>query len=218
LNFSIEDILRFSCLLPIFLFLRLSKEEKKEKWVILLFPLSSFIHSFIYAVLLIYSTANIAFIFNSFYIPIEFITISLYFFKAISYDIHKKSLWVVVTFFALIFGFETYLNPNEQFDSLTNITESTFFIFYALVFFYENIKYPKNLFIYRQPFFWGSAAFFIFYSTTFFAFLYRQTSWASKDFIYQYLYIHAVAGIIRNLLLAVGVMVKPEKVSLSELT
>jgi hypothetical protein len=172
----------------------------------------------VYALLLIYTSDKIAFIFNSIFIPVEFFTVSYFFFNAITYDFHKKSLWLIFTIFSIVFVIETFKNPTEKFDSFTNAIESTFFILYALIFFYENIKYPKNLFIYKHPFFWGAAGFFLFYSITFFAFIYRQTSWYNKDFYYQYVYIHAFAGIVRNLLLSIGMFVKTEKAGIAELT
>jgi hypothetical protein len=183
LNFSIEDILRFSFLIPIFLFYSTKRENRKDRLVLLYYPICSFVHALIYAFLLIYSTQRIAFLFNALFIPIEFLTVSFFFFKSIKYDFHKKSLWIVFIAFCLFFIIETIYNPTEKFDSLINAIESTFFIFYSLVFFYENIKYPKNLFIYKQPFFWGAAAFFLFYSITFFAFIYRQTFWYNKDLV-----------------------------------
>ena len=218
MNLSIEDILRISFLIPISLFFILKRNERKEKLVLFLFPLCSFIHAIVYAILLLKTSEKIAFLFNALFIPIEFLTVSLFFFKSIAYDFHKKSLRIIFIIFLLIFSFETYRNPAEQFDSLTNAIESTFFILYALIFFYENIKYPKNLFIYKHPYFWGAAAFFLFYAITFFAFIYRQTSWYNKEFFYQYVYIHAFAGIIRNILLGVGMIAKPEKAGMAELT
>lgn len=218
MDFSIEDILRVSFLIPIFLFFSLKKNERKEKLVLLIYPITSFIHALIYAALLIKGFENVAFFFNSLFIPLEFLTVSYFFFRAIKYDFHRKSLWIIFAAFCCLFIFETIKSPYEKFDSLINAIESTFFIFYSLFFFYENIKYPKNLFIYKQPYFWGAAAFFLFYSITFFAFIYRQTFWTNKDFQYQYVYIHAFAGIVRNILLGVGMIVKPEKAGIAELT
>lgn len=213
---SVEDILRLSNLIPILFFLSQPKANRKEKWVLLLYPICSFFHALVYATLLIFSNDKVAFVFNAFFIPLEFISVSIFFFKTIKYEFHKKSLWFVSISFLLIFLIKTYERPNEKFDSFINSVESISFILFVFLFYYESIKHPKTLFIYKQPYFWAAAAFLLFYSTTFFAFLYRQSSWFDKNFVYQYVYIHAIAGIIRNILLAIGVLVKPEEMSLAE--
>jgi hypothetical protein len=43
-------------------------------------------------------------------------------------------------------------------------------------------------------------------------------AWDQSLFVYQYVYIHAFAGIVRNILLGIGMIVKPEKAGIAELT
>jgi hypothetical protein len=217
LNLVIEDILRLSTLLPILLFL-FFKQKEKVKWVFFYFSGFVFIHAIISALLAIYYGKNIAFYFNIIFIPIEFLLISYFFWQVLEYEFHKKILLISCSIFIVIYIIVTVISPLVRFNSLINGLESILIITYSLFFFYEKLKYPKNLFIYSQPYFWGVSAFFLFFTTSFFVFLFRQMAWSQSIFIYQYVYIHAFAGIIRNILLGVGMIAKPEKAGMAELT
>lgn len=217
MNLVIEDILRLSTLLPILLFL-FFKQKEKVKWVFFYFCGFIFIHAVISALLAIYYGKNIVFYFNIIFIPVEFLIISYFFSNVIEYEFHKKILLISSSIFILLYIIITVISPLVRFNSLINGLESILIISYSLFFFYEKLRYPKNLFIYSQPYFWGVSAFFLFFTTSFFVFLFRQMAWSQSIFIYQYVYIHAFAGIIRNILLGVGMIAKPEKAGMAELT
>ncbi len=217
MNLLIEDILRFSHLIPILLFI-FSKDKEKVKWVFLFFSGFVFIHAFISAILAITVGKNASLNFNYIFVPIEFLIISYFFFKVIDYELHKKILIITSSSFIVIYTIVSITNPTILFNSFLNGVESILVIKYSLFFFYEKLRYPKNLFIYSQPYFWGVSAFFLFFTTSFFIFLFRQMAWDQSLFVYQYVYIHAFAGIVRNILLGIGMIVKPEKAGIAELT
>lgn len=217
MNLIIEDILRFSHLIPILLFI-FFKEKEKVKWVFLFFSSFVFTHAVFSAIIAIFLGKSVSLSFNYIFIPIEFLIISYFFFKIIDYTLHKKILIICSSTFLIIYTSISISSPAIIFNSFLNGVESIIIISYSLFFFYEKLRYPKNLFIYSQPYFWGVSAFFLFFTTSFFVFLFRQMAWDQTQFQYQYVYIHAFAGIVRNILLGIGMIVKPEKAGIAELT
>lgn len=215
---TIEDILRLTFIAPILLFFLRRSGRNKSKWVFFLFSLFVFFHALVTALLEITIGKGSASIFNFIFIPVEFSIIGYFFYNSVNYEIHKKIiLWLSLLFIAS-FIVKSLFTTHQLFDSVLNGVEALVVIFFSLLFFYEQLRYPKSLFIYTQPEFWGVSGFFLFFSISFFAFLYRQTFWTQKDFYVQYIYIHALAGILRNLLFTMGMLIKPEKTPLPELT
>jgi hypothetical protein len=215
---SIEDILRLTFIAPILLFFLTRSGKNKSKWVFFLFCTFVFFHALITALLEITVGKTPSSLFNFIFIPVEFSIIGYFFYHSVNYEIHKRViLWLSIAFIAA-YIIKSLLTPLQMFDSALNGVESLLVIFFSLLYFYEQLRYPKSLFIYTQPEFWGVSGFFLFFSISFFAFLYRQTFWTQKDFYVQYVYIHALAGILRNLLFTMGMLIKPEKTPLPELT
>jgi hypothetical protein len=218
LNFSVEDILRFTSLAPIFLLLFQKGKKESVKWVYSFFGLFIFTHAILSFLIYLYWGDTARLYFNILFIPVEFIIISYFFFQALNYEVHKKIVIWLSAAFIIALLLKSIQDSGQVFDSVLNGIESLLVIFYSLLYFYEQLRYPKSLFIYSQPVFWGVSGFFLFFTTSFFVFIYRQTLWSDKDFIVQYFYIHALAGILRNLLLTTGIIIKPEKTPLPELS
>lgn len=213
----IEDISRISILLPILFFFINYRDREKAKWVVFYFCAFIIIHNLIYSTL-VFHKINLADLFNIFYIPLEFLFVILFFYNYLGHYFHKKLIIGISALFFLLWGYLTINTPSISFDSIINGVESLVIIVFSLFYFYEQLRYPRSLFIYMQPAFWGVAGFFIFACGTFFVFIYRQTSWQNDEFVQQYAYIHAISGIARNVIFAAGVSVKPYKGPIPELT
>lgn len=213
----VEDIYRISYLLPVLFFFINRFGRDKAKRVIFYFCVFIIAHNFTYATL-IYQNIKLADPLNLLFIPIEFLLLSFFFYNFLGYDLHKKLMLIISVVFFLVWGYYTIKSPVNLFDSVVNGIESIIIIVFSLLYFYEQLRYPKSIFIYMQPAFWGVAGFFIFACGTFFVFIYRQTSWEYDQFIYQYAYIHAISGIARNIIFTVAVSVKPYKGPIPELT
>lgn len=173
------------------------------------------LHSLIYA-LITYFSSQIGLIFNSLYVPIEFIFISTFYYNARNTRLYKQFIKYVSITFLLIFSLKIFLDPILDFDSLINGIESIIIIAFSISFFYEHIKYPNSTFIDKDPYFWGVSAFFLFFSISFFVFLLRQSYWHNNNFFYQYVYIHALSGILRNIICSIAFIIKPYKEQVPE--
>ncbi len=213
----IENIHRLSNLLPVLFFLMQKNASEKAKRVILYFCLFIIIHGIIYT-LTKYRAPEFALYFNHLFIPIEFFAISYYFHFSFGNMLHKRIVLVTGLLFYSCWLFYTLNNPEEAFDSTVNGIESLIAISYSILYFYEQLRYPKTLFIYMQPSFWGVAGFFLFFTGSFFVFIYRQTSETVGNFLLQYVYIHAIFYMLRNILFSIGMVMKSEKSTLPDFT
>ncbi|MEQ1797401.1 MAG: hypothetical protein ABL872_05585 [Lacibacter sp.] len=74
------------------------------------------------------------------------------------------------------------------------------------------MRYPQSLFIYTQRQFWGIVGLLLFAAGTFFIFLFDQFSNNVNGFLEQYVFIHAILFIARNLFFAITFIIKPEKI------
>ena len=211
MNLSVEDILRLSSFLPVLLYLFFVKEDNKAKQVLFFFFLFVSGHSVLYALIDYYLPAIYSVLFNSLYIPVEFIIISAFFYKAVPNSLYKKFIKYISALFLLILSSRLILNFKIDFDSLINGIESVVVIFFSISFYYEQIKTPEKTFIDRDPFFWGISALFLFFSVSFFVFLFRESFWSFNKFYYQYIYIHALSGILRNIICSIAFLIKPYK-------
>jgi hypothetical protein len=215
LNLTVEDIFRLSSFIPVLLFLSLSKEKNLAKQGLFYFFLFTASHSILYAGITLISK-DFAKFFNLIYIPVEFILISLFFFNACTSKFYRYFIKYVSFAFLLIFTSSFILEKNLDFDSLINGIQSIVVITFSISFFYEHLKYPNKIFIDRDPFFWGVSAFLIFFSVSFFVFLFRETFWDYNEFYYQYVYVHAFSGILRNLICSLAFLIKPYKEKIPE--
>jgi hypothetical protein len=210
LDLTIEDSLRFSSFLPVLLYFPFNKEKNIAKQALFLFYAFISIHALLYA-LITYYFNEYAHLFNSLYIPIEFLLISHFFFKAVQNSVYQNFIKLISFLFIGIFISKTILIPSNEFDSIINGIESIIIIFFSISYFYETIKNPEKIFIDKDPFFWGVSGFFLFFSISFFVFLLRQSNWNKTEFFFQYVYIHAISGILRNIICSIALLIKPYK-------
>ncbi len=210
LNLTIEDSLRILTFVPVLLYFSFKKERNKARQVLFYFFLFISLHSLLYALITFFSN-QIGIIFNSLYVPIEFIFISIFYYNARNSVLYKQFIRYVSIVFLLLFSLKIVLDPILDFDSLINGIESIIIIAFSISFFYEHIKNPNSTFIDKDPYFWGVSAFFLFFSISFFVFLLRQSYWHNNDFFYQYVYIHALSGILRNIICSIAFLIKPYK-------
>lgn len=72
------------------------------------------------------------------------------------------------------------------------------------------------MFIYTQSSFWSIVGFLVFSAGTFFIFWYNTIVKQSEVFENQYIVIHALIFIIRNVLFSIAFIIKPEKQSFAD--
>ncbi|MFN9711061.1 MAG: hypothetical protein ACK55K_06600, partial [Bacteroidota bacterium] len=81
----------------------------------------------------------------------------------------------------------------------------------CLIYFYNQLKKPDIIFIYLDSSFWITSAFFLFSAGTFFVFWFNLLYKNDENFTYQYVYIHAIIFLIRNIVFSIAFLIKPYK-------
>lgn len=86
-------------------------------------------------------------------------------------------------------------------------------IVYSIFYFYEQLTKPtigNQLFLYNTPSFWIVIAFLIYFSGTFFLYIYSQNKDLStdNDFKTQYAIINSIFILLENILLGIAMLVK----------
>lgn len=208
----IEDIARISLFIPVLFYFILRRKDKIIRFLIY-FNLFFFIDDFIYAVVRSYDKTA-GYFFNLFYKPIEFLFICYLFYNLLQLSSGKKLINTLLVIFISFWLVSSIYLPINTFNSYIQGLECIFVIALTLTYFYEEIRKPQSLFIYSQPSFWAVIGFFLFFSGSFFVFIYKQTHRHEAEFIEQYINIHASFFILRNLLFTIAVYVKPGKVTL----
>ena len=117
---------------------------------------------------------SIFYFFASFTI-LEYSLLTLFLYRSIQ-DRRQKYVPIIgsVAFFAIaVINF--LQGRTSNFDSLSASVEAILIIIYSLIFLYGQIKDPSVLFVYNTKKFWVVSAFFIYFSSTLFLFLYAAT-------------------------------------------
>ena len=210
--FTIEDIARISLFIPVLFYLFLRRKDKVIRFIFY-FNLFFFIFDFIYAAIKFFDKTTGNF-FNLFYKPIEFFLICYLFYHLFYLKSRKKLVIVFFILFILTWLTTSIYLPLYAFNSYVYGIECVFVIYFTVIYFYDEIRKPQSLFIYTQPSFWAVIGFFLFFSGSFFVFIYKQTQRHDLEFIEQYVNIHASFFILRNLLFSIAVYIKPEKISI----
>ena len=101
----------------------------------------------------------------------------------------------------------TYFSRKQEgFDSIPASVEAIIIITYCLLLLYEQISNPKVLFVYNTKKFWVTIAFFLYFSSTLFLFLYARNF--TKSEIDKYWAINNFFEFLKNILLSVSFIMK----------
>jgi len=137
------------------------------------------------------------------------LTIFLYF------SLKDKKLWFIPIVGSLLFYSIVIVNfltkKSEVFDSLSASVESILIIIYSIVFLYIQIKDPSVIFVYQTKKFWIVIAFFIYFSSTLFLFLYAATFTNQEH--KSYWIINNIFDILKNVLFCIAFSMKKSKAS-----
>lgn len=79
-----------------------------------------------------------------------------------------------------------------------------------MYYFFDQLKQPNTLMIYSSINFWIIISFLIYLAGTFFLNIYADSMLTDKAFINQYILINSSFNILKNLLLCVAMMMKPD--------
>jgi hypothetical protein len=118
-------------------------------------------------------------------------------------------VFVVFLIFNIIDYF--FLRTEESFNSIASGVEAIIIIVFCLYYFYEQLKETSTLLIYETHNFWIIIAFLIFFSGTFFLYIYTENTIKDKTFLNQYAIINSGFYLLKNILFSVAMLMKPKK-------
>lgn len=99
-----------------------------------------------------------------------------------------------------------FTKEQDSFDSIPASVEAILIISYCILLLYEQINDPKIIFVYNTKKFWVTIAFFLYFSSTLFLFLYaRNLTRAEFD---KYWTINNFFEILKNILLSISFIMK----------
>jgi hypothetical protein len=136
---------------------------------------------------------------------LEFSVISFFTYSSL----RGKKLKFVPIIGALIFYPIAVINFTkglDSFDSVPASLESIIIISYCILLLYEQINNPEVLFVYNTKKFWITIAFFLYFSSTLFLFLYART--LTREQIDKYWTINNLFEILKNILFSVSFIMK----------
>ena len=201
----------FSDILPIIFFILFTKRNKKEGlWVIFLYSILSFVADNSFNRL---PQVVDFYVYSSFTI-IEYTLFTFFLYKALKEKLFKYILITGSVVFYAIAIFNLFKEKKETFDSLAASVECILAIIYIICFLYEQIKDPANSFIYYSKKFWIVIAFFLYFSSTLFLFVYADNF--TNEEHKNYWNINFIFNILKNAALSLAfVMKKRERTAYS---
>ncbi len=214
MNFLVEDIARFSILVPAIFYL-FSKSKDRNLQVLFYFLIFVIFHQIIYNTLSKHESPYTE-IFNGFYTPLELIFTAFYIRPNLRTASNKRFLLISMIIYFISWSPFIIFAQTQEFVSYIRAVTYSLILIYCLLYYYEQMRFPQTVFIYSRRAFWGISGFLIFAAGTFFVFLFDQFSIHIEGFLEQYVYVHALLFIARNLLFSLAIMIKPEKKSYEE--
>lgn len=212
----LETIARLSLFLPGFLFLLRLKSQNRENWVFFWFIVFTILQQSAVVFSIKANRSEIAdgiLAFN----PITYLLFIFFFFQSVLHSSVNKRIVLSCTITYLLLQFIPFIiETTVTINSIITTINTLFILLFCLLYFFEQIRFPKTVFIYTQSSFWSIVGLLVFSAGTFFIFWYNTIVKQSEVFENQYIIIHAVIFILRNILFSIAFTIKPTKQHLSE--
>ena len=146
----------------------------------------------------------------------NFIFIAFYFYLANDFKLDKRFILLISFLYIPTQFFHYFLTLNNTSLSIISTINTLIILGFCMAYYYNQLKNPNITFIYLHPNFWLTSGMFLFGSGTFFVFWFNQIYKDDAQFTLQYVYIHAIIYIIRNLCFSIALLIKPYKEKLPE--
>lgn len=141
---------------------------------------------------------------------IEYGILSYIFASGIRPFLSSSFFWSMSVFFFLFFLFEIiFLSGIARFNAYSTAIESLIIIAYALIFFYKTLKELKIRHLEQEPLFWLSTGVLLYFSSSFFIFLFTNYVSSSNRVLFIIWGIHAIFNILLNVFYSIAIWVKP---------
>ena len=212
----LETIARLSLLLPCFLFFLRKRNQTRENWVVFLFVIFSILQQ---AAFILGAKTNHLEVVEiiSFFNPISYLIFIYFFFQQVLVSSLDKRVVLICTIAYIALQLIPFLfETTSTVTSILTTVNTVLILLFCLLYFFEQIRFPKTMFIYTQSSFWSIVGFLVFSAGTFFIFWYNNIIKQSEVFENQYIIIHALIFIVRNLLFSIAFVIKPDKQPLTE--
>lgn len=146
-------------------------------------------------------------LFYRFFIVIEFVLISYFFYKNLFQDKLRSLIPLLIVLF-IVFSFYDYFSSlNKNFTYYPLVLECLLFPLIIILFFYEKMKYNTRFPIYLSPSFWIAVGFLIFSTGNFFLFLFSKLLLQNLDNKHIYNNIYGFFTILKNIFLCTAIIV-----------
>ena len=208
----IQIIASFSSLLPLIFFFIFQRNNKSKELRVILFYLIYCAANDLVSFYLFQVAHLLPFFLYDIFTVVEFSLFTWYFYKIINNKQFKKLIPFSILLF-IIFSVSLYilLPENTSFSSPIAGTESVLIIGMCIYYFFDQLKQPNTLMIYSSINFWIIISFLIYLAGTFFLNIYADSMITDKAFIKQYILINSSFNILKNILLSVAMLMKPDK-------
>lgn len=141
------------------------------------------------------------------YTVLGYSLIALFFYLNIVSKALKKIIVITFVLFTAYAIYDFLISPLESFDSIPSAIEATLIIIFAIFYLFEQIKNPRIFFIYTLDKFWIVASLLIYYTGTFFLFIYAESYIADPSFNENYSLINNIFLLIKNVVFSIGLFV-----------
>ena len=190
--------------LPIVLYLIFLKRNRGEGlWVIFLYSCLSFLTEPFFFILELKIPVYI--VYSGFTI-LEFTLFSFFFYSSLQ-EKRFKYISVIGALIFYVIAFSSFTNQQEHpFDSLAASVEAILIISYCILLLYEQIRDPSVIFVYDTKKFWVIIAFFLYFSSTLFLFVYSGT--INEQQRHNYWAINNFFEILKNILFCISFIMK----------
>ena len=200
----LPQVAYLSEVLSIVFFLCFLKRNKGEGlWIIFLYCVFSVLAEIIG--LLLVPEKN-KFYFWAFYTITEYSIFAYFFYTAFK---GKKIRYIPLIgsfLFCVVVGITFYNRNTKAFDSLSASMEALLMIIYSIVFLYDQMTNPEIMYVYNSKKFWMVIAFFLYFSSTLFLFLFASSIITPQHS--SYWTINNSFEILKNVLLCVSFAMK----------
>ena len=157
------------------------------------------------------STSGNAFIPLRIYTIVEFTLVALFLKTVIKSVKVKKGIQISIFLFVIYAIIDLYISKSVSFDSIPSGVSCILTLLFSIYYLYEQIRDPNNLFLYSSPHFWIVVGLIIYFSGTFFVYIFSQSNYDNPEFKASFTVINASFIILRNLLFSIAFIIKPGK-------
>ncbi len=154
---------------------------------------------------------NNQFITYRFFTILEYILLSSFLYFNIKSKVFKRIVFILSILFIVYSIYDLINSKSNSFDSRPTGIACILILTYSIFYLFEKIKTPDSLFLYSTPNFWVVVALIIYFSGTFFIYIFSQSNFNDPGFKSLFSIINSSFNIFKNLLFSIAFLIKPDK-------